>query len=57
MFTLLIAGWMNGKGLDGINRRLDDIVARLGRIGDDIKKHGEKIAMLDECTSPLARTR
>jgi hypothetical protein len=38
MVTLLTAGWMNGKGLDGINRRLDDIVSRLGRIEDDLKK-------------------
>jgi hypothetical protein len=32
MFTVLIAAWMNGKGLDGVKGRLDGIVARLGRI-------------------------
>ncbi len=32
MITVLIAAWMNGKGLDGVNRRLDVIVARLERI-------------------------
>jgi hypothetical protein len=32
MFTVLIAAWMNNKGIDGIHKRLDDIIVRLGRI-------------------------
>jgi hypothetical protein len=32
MFTVLIAAWINGKGLDGIKGRLDDIIACLARI-------------------------
>jgi hypothetical protein len=32
MFTILIAVWVNNKALDGIHRRLDDIIKRLERI-------------------------
>lgn len=55
MFTVLIAAWMNSKGLDGINRRLDDIVARLGRIETKLEGHDERIVRLEERTSPLGR--
>jgi hypothetical protein len=34
MFTILIAVWANSKGFDGVNRRIGDISARLGRIED-----------------------
>jgi hypothetical protein len=55
MITLLVAAWMNGKGLDGINRRLDDIVSRLGRIEVKLEGHDGRIVRLEERTSPLAR--
>ena len=55
MITVLIAAWMNGKGLDGVNRRLDDVVARLGRIEVKLEGHDERIVRLEERTSPLAR--
>ncbi len=38
VFTILIAVWVNNhginKGFDGKNKRIDDVVARLGRIED-----------------------
>jgi hypothetical protein len=38
VFTILIAVWVNNhginKGFDGMNKRIDDVVARLGRIED-----------------------
>jgi hypothetical protein len=55
MFTVLIAAWMNGKGLDGVKGRLDDIVARLGRIEGKLEGHDERIVRLEERTSPLTR--
>ena len=55
MFTILIAAWMNSKGFDGVNKRLDDIVARLGRIRSKLESHDERIVRLEERTSPLAR--
>jgi|HubBroStandDraft_4_1064222.scaffolds.fasta_scaffold461204_2 hypothetical protein len=38
MFTVLIAAWMNNKGIDGIHKRLDDIIVRLGRIETKLEK-------------------
>jgi hypothetical protein len=56
MFTILVAAWMNTKGFDGVNERLDDIVARLGRIESKLENHDERIVRLEERTSPLSRT-
>jgi hypothetical protein len=53
MFTLLIAAWMNNKGVDGIHKRLDDIIVRLGRIETKLENHDERIVRLEERTSPL----
>lgn len=62
MFTVLIAAWINNKGLDTINRRFDDvhrrldeITARLERIERKLDSHDERIVRLEERTSPLAR--
>jgi hypothetical protein len=46
MFTILIAAWMNSKGFDGVNKRLDDIAARLGRIELKLENHDERIVRL-----------
>ena len=35
------------------NKRLDDIVQRLGRIEGELKSHGERLARLEERTPPL----
>jgi hypothetical protein len=46
--TIWLASWSQ-------NKRLDDIVMRLTRIGAGLKEHGEKIAALDERTSMFGR--
>jgi len=55
MFTVLIAAWMNNQGIDGIHKRLDDIIVRLGRIETKLDNHDERIVRLEERTSPLGR--
>ena len=70
MFTILIATWINNKamdkGLDGVNRRIDDLRSdmnrrfddvnrRLDRIEDTLKTHSAQIALLEERVSPLGR--
>lgn len=40
MFTIPIATWVNNKGSDGLNRRIDDLT---------------QIALLEERVSPLGR--
>jgi hypothetical protein len=55
VLTIFIAAWINGKSIDGINRRLDDIVARLERIEKKLDDHAERIARLEERTSPIGR--
>ena len=67
MFTILIATWINNKGfdkgLDGVNRRLDDLRSdmndrfgevnrRLDRLGDTLKTHSGQITSLEERVSP-----
>jgi cytochrome oxidase assembly protein ShyY1 len=37
------------------NRRLDDIIARLARIETKLDDHSDRIARLDERTSPITR--
>jgi hypothetical protein len=53
MFTILIAAWNQKSGIEGINKRLDDIVARLGRIEAKLDNHDERITRLEERTSPF----
>ena len=66
MFTILIATWINNKGFDAINRRIDDLRSdmnkrfdevnrRLDRIEETLKSHSTKIASLEERVSPLGR--
>ena len=84
VLTIFIAAWMNGRSIDGINKRIDDLRSymtglhdglktdltslradlntsfgevnrRLDRIDETLKAHSEKIAALDERTSPLGR--
>ncbi len=77
MFTILIATGVNNKGLDGVhkamhkgldtvNRRIDDLRSdmndrfgevnhRLDRIDDTLKTHSAQIAALEERVSPLGR--
>lgn len=55
MFTIFMAVWMNSRGFDSVNRRLDDVVARLGRIEVKLDNHEERIVRLEERTSPLTR--
>jgi hypothetical protein len=43
---MFLAGWMQ-------NKRLDDIVARLGRIEELLRLHGERITRLEERIPPL----
>ena len=37
MFTILIASWFNNKGLDGVNRRIDDLRSDMNKRFDDVK--------------------
>ena len=60
IITIAIAAFMNNrafdgvyKALDAVNHRLDDIVARLGRIEVKLEDHADRIARLEERTSPL----
>ena len=57
MFTVLVAVWINNKAFDGINKRLDDIVGRLGRIEAKLDDHAERIARLEGQSSPITRGR
>jgi len=62
VLTLFIAAWLNGRGLDSINKRIDDVRGelkevntRLDRIDETLKTYGQKIAVLEDRSSPLAR--
>jgi len=59
MVTILVAvgaavttGWISNGNL---SKRLDDIIARLGRIEVKLDDHGDRIARLEERTSPVRR--
>ncbi len=50
VLTLFIAAWLNGRGLDGINTRIDDVRGelkdvnhRLDRVDETLKTYGQKI--------------
>jgi hypothetical protein len=52
MFTFIgaiwVASWLQ-------NKRLDDIIVRLGRIEAKLENHAERITRLEERTSPFHR--
>jgi hypothetical protein len=57
MLTILVAvggaclaGWISNANL---GKRLDDIIARLGRIEAKLDDHGDRIVRLEERTSPI----
>jgi hypothetical protein len=43
MITILVAVCINNKAFDGVHKRLDDIIARLGRIETKLDDHAERI--------------
>ena len=55
--TIWLAGWAQNKRIDDLrselSRRLDEIIARLGRIELKLENHGERIVRLEERTSPM----
>ncbi len=53
--TIWLASWSQNKRFDEINRRLNAIDSTLRRIEATIQEHGEKIARLEERTSPFGR--
>jgi Ser/Thr protein kinase RdoA (MazF antagonist) len=55
MVTFAVAAWFQGRGLDGINHRIDDVIARLGRIEAKLDNHADRIARLEERTSMVVR--
>lgn len=66
VITLIVAAWLQGRSMDTMNARLGDLRAdmnrgfervekRLDAIDATLKDHGEKIARLEERSSPLAR--
>jgi hypothetical protein len=66
VLTLFIAAWLNGRGLDALGKRIDDVRdgvkalrhevnGRFDRIDETLKIHGQKIAVLEDRLSPLAR--
>jgi tetrahydromethanopterin S-methyltransferase subunit G len=68
MVTILLAVWMNGKGFDGVHKRLDDMRAdmdrrvdsiegRLERIETKLDGHETRSVRLEERTSPFAGVR
>ncbi len=50
-----IATLVQNRGFDSVNKRLDDIAQRLGRIEILLADHDQRIARLEERTSPIAR--
>jgi hypothetical protein len=70
MVTILVAvgaattaGWISNSNLSkrlddtnlNLSKRLDDIIVRLGRIEAKLDDHQERIARLEERTSPIHR--
>jgi hypothetical protein len=45
----------NNRRLDNIRSDLKDVVRRLDHIDDTLKTYGQKIAVLEDRSSPLAR--
>jgi tetrahydromethanopterin S-methyltransferase subunit G len=54
MFTILIAAWLNGKGLDAINRRIDDLRNDMNTLRSDMNsRFGEVNRRLDSIERKL----
>jgi hypothetical protein len=57
--TFAAATWFQNKRVDhlkaAVNRRLDDIIARLDRMETLLSGHDRRITALEERTSPLLR--
>lgn len=47
MVTAAVAVWVNNKAIDGIQRRLDDIVTRLTRIENLLMDHDKRLTALE----------
>ncbi len=43
MFTILIASWFNNKGLDGVNRRIDDLRSDMNKRFDDVNRRVDEL--------------
>jgi hypothetical protein len=64
--AIWIASWSQNKRFDDwtkqfeglrfdMSKRLDDIIARLGRIEIKLENHDERIVRLEERTSPFSK--
>jgi GTPase len=49
--ALMLAAWLQNKRFDDLNRRIDEIIQRLGRIETKLETHSERITRLEERTS------
>lgn len=47
IITIAIAVWVNNKAIDGIHKRLDDIVTRLTRIENLLADHDKRLTTLE----------
>jgi hypothetical protein len=47
IITIIIAAWVNNKGIDGVHKRLDDIVIRLTRIENLLTDHDKRLTVLE----------
>jgi hypothetical protein len=45
----------NNRRLDDVRSDLKDVIRRLDRIDETLKTYGQKIAVLEDRSSPLAR--
>lgn len=54
IMAFAVAAVLQNKRFGDINRRLDDIVQRLGRLETLLQNHDQRITRLEERTSPLA---
>jgi len=43
VFAVFVAAWLNGKGADGIHKRLDDMRDDLNRRFDEVNKRFDKV--------------
>jgi len=55
ILAFAIAAWLQNKRFDDIQKRLDDIIARLGKIEAKLDDHGERIVRLEAQASPILR--
>jgi hypothetical protein len=43
MFAILLAAWLNGKGTDGVHKRLDDMRHDLDKRFDNVNKRFDEV--------------